>query len=95
MSSRFVRWLEVATVSKPGYLLMTIDGHEQVYKITLWAGKSGTIYEIRKGLDEAYYEARLAPRNNCTCPGHVKHGHCKHVDALRALWQRKQLPYHK
>ncbi|MDE2101701.1 MAG: hypothetical protein KGL39_30930 [Patescibacteria group bacterium] len=29
--------------------------------------------------------------HSCTCPGHLRHGHCKHVDTLKLLIERGTL----
>lgn len=34
---------------------------------------------------ERVYHVTLAPEERCTCPGHVHHGHCKHVEIMEKL----------
>jgi hypothetical protein len=44
----------------------------------LWKSGSekGEVYSVRLDNPQDHH---------CTCPGHRSHGHCKHVDSLKAL----------
>lgn len=45
-------------------------------------------FDIRK-LDGTVYRVVLATRHQqCDCPGHIYHGHCKHCKGISALIER-------
>lgn len=57
--------------------------HGRAVRMTKAPGQAGS------DAGEAAYDVYVGLRNpdecRCDCKGHVAHGHCKHVDALRAL----------
>jgi uncharacterized Zn finger protein len=48
---------------------------------------------VRDGAEDTYSVLLENEQDSsCTCPGHMFHGYCKHVDALRALLAEGRLP---
>ena len=69
------------------------DGKDSAnYLIERRPSDFGTAYRLDKvGTAECYDVLLEEGKDSCTCPGHTYHGHCKHVDGLKALRQAGKL----
>jgi hypothetical protein len=65
------------TVEQDSYAISRLAPHAEV---------ASRAWRFRKLTgDEACYDVRQTPHGlECDCRGHVRHGHCKHCDTLRA-----------
>jgi hypothetical protein len=83
---------------KPQRFCSLTRAEEGTRTLTLRVGKKADAYDLHeiaadygKGLeltksDGAVYHVNLdGLASSCDCPGHTRHGHCKHVDSLAAL----------
>jgi hypothetical protein len=67
----------------PGLLCLTVGKETLEYWLT--AHEVPGTYRVRKVLPETdCYDIDLAA-GTCDCPGCTRWGHCKHLDAVRAL----------
>jgi hypothetical protein len=52
----------------------------------------GRAFEItRQDTGDTYHVLLHSPESSCECKGFLRHGHCKHVDALQTLVSRGRL----
>jgi hypothetical protein len=79
-----------------GLLLTTLAGTKgccTLYRCTRIEGTADLAFELTKmfspGSDptEEVYAVNLST-SYCDCKGHQRHGHCKHLTALRQLFER-------
>jgi len=74
-------------------LRLTDAGKETLFFVDRIASEVGgaafrlTKFEqFQRGDDDAVYNVLLdGRRSSCECKGHLRHGHCRHVEALTAL----------
>ena len=72
---------------------ITQDGQETLFFVDRIASQIGgagfrlTKFEQhQRGEDDAAYSVLLdGERSTCECKGYIRHGHCRHVEALTAL----------
>jgi len=77
-----------------------ITGHRadlDCYGLTVFAAYDGSAVgvEVRNLIDQTVYHVCLATppaATSCDCKGFTRWHHCKHVDALRVMQERGQLP---
>lgn len=62
-----------------------------VYKVEPIAADYGRGLVLHKPDGTSYCVNLSGPDSTCDCLGHLAHGHCKHVESLRALQARGQL----
>jgi hypothetical protein len=65
-------------------------GHQQrdLYEVVLVPAAFGHGFHVRKfGAPESTYHVNLSAdgQHSCECKGHLRWGHCRHVEALLAL----------
>src|SRR5262249_11567121 len=76
-----------------GVLRITEEGKEPLFFVDRIASEVGgagfrltKFQQHQRGDDDAVYNVLLAgTRSTCECKGHVRHGHCRHVESLTAL----------
>jgi hypothetical protein len=64
------------------------SAEDQFYHLSAIPSDYGTAYELRKlqaDGGEVYHVNLDSAGPSCDCPGHLRHGHCKHRDALEKL----------
>jgi len=79
---------------------ITQDGKAAHYWVALQASAWGLAFSVERAGEEVEdgaegtYDVLLENEqdSSCSCPGHTYHGHCKHVEALRALLAAGKLP---
>jgi uncharacterized Zn finger protein len=79
---------------------ITQDGKAAHYWIAPQASAWGLAWTVERAGEEVEdgaertYDVLLENEqdSSCTCPGHTYHGHCRHVEALRALLRAGKLP---
>ncbi len=85
--------LPIGPLKVNGVLRLTEDGKETLFFVDRIASEVGgagfrlTKFEMhQRGEEDATYDVLLdGARSTCECKGHVRHGHCRHVEALTAL----------
>ncbi len=94
---RFVGLLIRPGKNQTGVLRLTVGGKAQDYFLTPLPSDFGRGFRLVKvGIDVPFGECEYAVNVNgtessCECKGHLRHGHCKHVDSLAALVARNLL----
>jgi hypothetical protein len=87
--ARSIRLIVAPTPTMPGIVQITVGKSTTDYFVEPIASDFGTAFRLTKILGEHDgYHVNLAsdPKDHrCDCKGHLKHGHCKHVDSLAAL----------
>lgn len=78
-----------------GALVITIDGKTQYYtfrEIPCEIGGRG--FAIHRTGVGTRYDVRIGrpDETSCECLGFLRHGRCKHVLGLKALWKADDLP---
>lgn len=82
------------------HVVIRTDGAWSGYWLRRLASAFGVAYEFTQGNTNAprgEYQAESydvcveADADHCGCPGHERHGHCKHAWALRTLLGRGEL----
>ncbi len=85
--------LPVGPLDTNGVLRLTDGGKETLFFVDRLASEvGGAAFRLTKfeqhqrGEDDAVYNVLLdGERSSCECKGHLRHGHCRHVEALTAL----------
>jgi hypothetical protein len=84
----------VPSADAAGCGLLTLDAgrNRTVYVVCEFPTPLGRGFHFAKATEgtdreEAGYDVLVANHQDhaCTCKGHARHGHCKHVDAVAAL----------
>ena len=88
--SRSVSLLLPIGEQSPGVVRITVGKATVDYFLSPVAADFGRGFLLEKvlpeeGEPEAYHLNLDAERSTCECRGHLRHGHCKHVDGLAAL----------
>jgi hypothetical protein len=91
--------LPIGPLNVNGVLRLTEDGKETLFFVDRIASEIGgagfrlTKFEqYQRGEEDAAYNVLLdGERSTCECKGHVRHGHCRHVDGLKALQTARKL----
>jgi hypothetical protein len=81
-----------ATLDLAGRLLTIVKaGKVEVYDVaefpTSWDGRAFELVKTATGEKYSTFVANNPQDHHCDCTGHEAKGYCKHVDALRELWQ--------
>jgi hypothetical protein len=100
--ARSIRLALAPRNGRPGVVDITV-GHETIgYFVQPMPSDFGQAFELHKfspavagDADAELYRVNLdGQRSTCECKGFLRHGHCKHVDGLKALVDAGQLlPY--
>jgi hypothetical protein len=87
---RQVRWLVRPSTadSGRGTVEICVNRKPDAYAIRRLAVDFGIAgFELVKAGTNVVYQVLLDGRHSvCDCIGHARHGHCKHVEALQALF---------
>ena len=71
---------------KNGLASITVGKKTDEYFLTRIAADWGTAFQLEKlGADEVYHVNLNGAADTCDRKGHLRHGHCKHSEGLRAL----------
>ncbi len=82
----------------PGMLTISVTKGKKTetvgYHVSRMASDFGDCFRLRKVIPTAnepnVYDVCLSDEGHtCECLGHLRHGHCKHADALAALRDRR------
>ncbi len=78
-------------------LALTVGADTTFYRVEPLAADFGAGYRLHKadrgyGPGEVYDVLLDGARTSCECKGHLRWGHCKHVEALAELQRRRLLP---
>src|SRR5262249_46034972 len=92
---RFCRLQARPTVDEPVLLTLHIAGKESDYWLSLMPSDFGEAFRLEKIIPsddgpaergEVYHVCFEDQQNHtCECKGFLRHGHCKHIDSLKAL----------
>jgi hypothetical protein len=85
--ARSIRLVLAPTPIMPGIVLITVGKSTIDYSLERIPSDFGTAFRLTKILgDHDSYAVNIdGDKRTCECKGYLKHGHCKHGDALTAL----------
>jgi hypothetical protein len=77
-------------------LWLTVSKTTTAYRMVPLSSDFGRAVRLEKadqgdGQPEAYDVLLDGQRSSCECRGHLRHGHCKHLDGIRAVIAGGQL----
>jgi hypothetical protein len=78
----------------PFFVVRIVEGKKtDFYSVRPIPSDWGTAYQMAKlPEDSEPYQVCLAGADSiCTCKGHLRHGHCRHVEGLTALVKADRL----
>jgi hypothetical protein len=92
---RFAHLDDRPTVEEPALLTLQVGGKESDYWLYVQPSQFGQAFRLEKLIPtedgpaergEVYHVCFQDEQNhNCECKGFLRHGHCKHIDSLKAL----------
>jgi hypothetical protein len=91
--ARHVRLALKPFEGNPGVVEITVGRNATAYFLSPVSADFGTGYRLEKFESGEVYHVNLAAGDlhTCDCKGFLQWGHCKHIQALLALYQAGQL----
>jgi hypothetical protein len=98
---RFARLDDHPAVDEPALLTLHVAGKETDYWLYVQPSDFGEAFRLEKLIPtedgpaergEVYHVCFEDQHNQaCECKGYLRHGHCKHIDSLKALREAGKL----
>ncbi len=86
--ARFINVAVRPSDVNPFFVVKVVEGKKlDHYAVTPIPSDWGTAFTVEKlGAEQEPYHVCLAGADStCDCKGHLRHGHCRHVEGLTAL----------